>query len=317
MKPYVYRRDILGPEKTRTSWGPPEVGRLIVYRQTVWRVEGIVEVTELDDAERELWLEAGMPDLASWICRPYRLSVTYVGGRRPTGLKDEDRIAGVDAVQTFSVKVKARPRYRPWGWHVYAGERWPMCSCCGEPMPCDAEIEDQMVAAQAYELAQVEAKMPGACWACNEPITSRQKFVEYPGDNLDLPGAESPRFHQRAKCWWAATKYELRWIAIDPRHPRILTYPECGGWLIVHHDGSSECVDRSTGATGRLFRAPEPDCRGHDTHDHAGHAACYTDRCDRDCPREGHPGASPRKRRPRDPLLVLHRGEEQDPPTVA
>ncbi len=306
-RPYVYPRHILGPEKTRQTWGPPEVGRLMVYKQTVWRVVAIVEAAELDDTARDLWLAEGMPDLATWVCRPYRLEVSYVGGRRPEGLKVENRIPGVDADQIFGVTVKAQPPHRPWQWRVYAGERWPMCSCCGEPMPCDAELQDQMVAAQTFELAQLEAKMPGACWACNEPITVRQKFAEYPGDNLDRPGAEAPRFHLRARCWHAATQYELRWIAADPRNQRVLTYPKCGGWLIVHHDGSSECVDRSASAVvSGLFSPPEPDCRGHDTHDHSGHAACYGERCDRDCPREGHPGASPRRRRPRDTATPRH-----------
>src|SRR5205085_8291397 len=93
-------------------------------------------------------------------------------------------------------------------WHVYQDGRWPQCSCCGEPMPCRAELEDRQVTQSLDRIARLEAIPPGACWACAEPITRRQKVVTYPGENLDLPGGQQPYFHTRGQCRPSAERYE-------------------------------------------------------------------------------------------------------------
>lgn len=268
----------------RTRWMPlrtsgkhrPEKGKLIAYRHAVWRVAK-VETLPLSDADREVWLRHGMPDLDRWPDRPYRVVVDWVGGAQPSWNRDGDmRKHG-----TITVPAGAYV----W-WRVYPSDRWPQCSCCGEPMPCRAELEDEQVTASLDRVAKMEAIPPGACWACAEPITTRQKSVAYPGDNLDLPGAHAPSFHTRRSCLPDARDYEERWIAVDPRRERILTWPACGGSLIVHGDGSSECFGGAV------------ECRGHATHDHRHFQACYTQShgCPRECPREDHPGARPAPR---------------------
>jgi len=245
----------------------PPVGALVALGHGVWRVTAV----EHD---------------------PGRLHAEWVGGARPAWAEpDQPNLTGrIDDPRRGSC------------WYVYpASGRWPMCSCCGEPMPCRNEMQDRTV---GHALATVEkwaTRRPGGCWGCGEPITGRQKTVEYPGENLDLPGSDAPRFHTRRQCWGAATAYERRWIAVDPRRERILTYPRCDGILIVHGDGSSECTPGRN--VEGAEKTGEPDCRGHLTHDHGTYSACYVagrwfadpsewETCPRGCSRLGHPGTA-------------------------
>lgn len=275
----------------------PEAGRLIGMAHAVWRITGVVDLP-LSDADRDVWLDAGMPDVATWKGRPVRLDLVFVAGAKPDWAEGE---TVQDASLTFPAE---KSRYRAWHLYPLSG-RWPSCSCCGEPMPCRADVEDNEVSVSLKQVEYFVRRIPGNCWSCEEPISGRQKSVTYPGDNLDLPGAPSPIFHTRAKCWDAATRYELRWVAVDPRRERILTYPKCQGLLIVHADGATECLSEP----GPLGTAHErqPDCQGHATHDHGSVAACYVGDawfaseadmpgCPRGCDRERHPGASPPKR---------------------
>ena len=268
-------RDRWFPLRTRGK-DRPETGELIAHKHAVWRVVR-VEDLPLSDADRDVWLNAGMPDPEIWLARPYRITLDWVAGAKPPWAKDgDDRKRG-----TISVPARAHP----W-WHVYTSERWPQCSCCGEPMPCRAELEDEQVATSLDRVAKMEAIPPGACWACAEPISTRQKAVTYPGDNLNLPGAHAPSFHTRSNCLPAAHAYEERWVAADPRRERILTWPACNGSLIVHGDGSTECF-------GGVL-----ECRGHATHDHLHIQACFRQShgCPRECPTENHPGTRPAPR---------------------
>lgn len=252
-------------------------GQLIAHDHAVWRVVA-VEDADLTDADRDEWLDQGMPDLESWHGRPYTLTLDWVGGACPPWAET--------GVQSRRGTITA-PAGAYLSWNVYPGERWPQCSCCGEPMPCRAELEDRQVTAGLDRIAKLEAIPPGACWACNEPITGRQQAITYPGDNVDLPGGQQPTFHTgRRHCLPSAHAYEERWLAADPSRARILTWPPCNGSLIVHADGSSECFGGSR------------DCHGHSTHDHMLVSACYTQShgCGRGCSREGHPGCRPTPR---------------------
>jgi hypothetical protein len=287
---------------SRDSWVPlrtehkhrPEAGDLIAQDHAVWRVEQVADLP-LDDADRQKWLDHGMPDPETWPQRPYQVNAEWVGGKEPAWSKrGGSRKLGIIRV----------PAGKYTSWRVYQGERWPQCSCCGEPMPCRAELEDRQVTASLDSLARLEAIPPGACWACAEPITTRQKTVTYPGENLDLPGGQQVYFHTRRGCVRQAHEYEERWVAADPRRERILTWPHCDGILVVHADGSSECQPGQTQLRGEV--KPQPDCRGHLTHDHSAHQACYIGEsgCLRGCSPEGHPGTrtTPRPER-REPSV--------------
>ena len=291
----------------RTSNKPhPKPGQLIAHKHAVWRVDKVQDAP-LSDADRDKWLEAGMPDLSTWAGRPYRVDVDWVAGAKPDWLTPTETGGKMNI-----------PAGTYMDWQVYEGNRWPQCSCCGEPMPCRAELEDHQVITSLDRVAKMEAIPPGACWACAGPITTRQKSVTYPGDNIDLPGGQQPRFHTRASCRSTAERYEERWLAVDPRRERLLTWPSCPGLLLVHAYGDSECVaDRDP-----LGRDCEPvrDCRGHDTHNHRMLAACYTRDnyfgrpeagcCPRGCDPRNHVGAAPRPRPGREIRATLDTAEE-------
>ena len=296
------------PTGTRRTYGTPNVGDLIALRHGVWRVTEARDL-DLDDRDRQAWIEARMPDLAAWRDRPYGLDLKHVGGATPPDWGDSNGVTGASVeVHTWNTTWDL--------WDTYPSGRWPMCSCCGEPMPCRAELEDRQISYSLAVVADRESVLPGCCWACKEPVTHRQDSVTYPGDNLDLPGAPAPVFHTRAACWGSASRYELRWLAADPRRERILTYPKCGGILVVHADGSTECTP-GTSPTGAQVET-QPDCRGHLTHDHGTMTACYVGGnwyareggfpgCPRGCKQDGHPGTRtgrrPKRRTPNQPAL--------------
>lgn len=296
------------PLLAAAQYRPPAPGDLVARDHAVWRVLEVVDLP-LTGADRELWLEAGMPDLPAWKGRPCVVALDFVAGARPAWAPPEGAVPGGKVTLTAQ-------RYTGQEWRVYPSSgRWPACSCCGDPMPCRTELQDEEVGRSLEQVEEFSRRLPGCCWACEEPISSRQRSVTYPGDNLDLPGGHEPHFHTRSLCRGRAERYELRWIATDPRRERILTYPLCGGILVVHGDGSTECQ------SGRdpmfdLERPTQRDCDGHLTHDHAVHTACYlggewfartTDAsaCPRGCVRDGHPGTRTTPRPDRRPHVRL------------
>jgi hypothetical protein len=298
----MIRRDWY-PSLTQSRYDRPEAGQVIAYRHAVWKVTQVKDVP-LGDDDKELWLKRGMPDLETWRGRPYKVSVGWLGGAKPSWFDE------VGEIKTGSVVIAAEAYMT---WYVYDDGRWPQCSCCGEPMPCRAALEDEQVNSSLDRVAKLEAIPPGVCWACSEPITTRQKSVTYPGDNIDLPGGQEPSFHTRQQCRGSAERYERKWIAADPRRERILTWPKCGGILVVHADGSSDCVSGRSPLGGDEC-VSQPDCEGHLTHDHGSIRACYVHedymrpsawgegRCPRGCDPASHHGtrmlSRPERREP-------------------
>lgn len=257
----------------------PEVGDLVPMNHGVWRITGVDDQPILEDADRDAWVSAGMPDIDTWRYRPYRVEATHVGGYISEKLAKKRR--GV---------IRVGPSTPYISWDYYPGGRWPQCSCCGEPMPCRAELQDRAVDQAQERMATIEKRMPGCCWSCEEVITRRQRRVTYPGINLDHPTGPTVMFHLRQSCVGGAYRYEARWLEAGVGRERVLTYPKCAGQLIVHHDGTTEC------------HGGDQDCWGHETHDHSRHTACFVQGhgCGRDCPREGHPGTRMNTRRPRE-----------------
>lgn len=299
------------PLRATPSTDIPTKGDLVAIAHSVWRITDVTGRT-FDDTDERRWVAAGRPDRATWRERPYHLTGIFLGGSLPDWGQqyqgEEGNLQGIFA----GVGVQTR-------WFVYTGGRWPRCSCCGEPMPCRAELQDLQVKDAVDQLNMFAARVAGSCWACAEPITRRQEVVVYDGDNLDYPAGPVIRFHTRAACAEGAREYERRWLAADPTRSRVLTWPDCAGMLVVHHDGSSQCL---TGPDGKTHIG-EPGCRGHLTHDHKTSSACYGNwvwpqegNCPRGCAKEGHPGVehTPRPARPvaggQLPLLPLT-GDQQ------
>lgn len=160
-------------------------------------------------------------------------------------------------------------------------EHFAVCHSCGELAPC-REHERGLYAAREAERMEHELKLlPGCCPACQEPITSRQQTIDFPGEHVFNPFMPSdPVFHTRRKCLGGARRYENAWVAADPTRPRSLLTMYCEGTVIVHQDGSAEC-----------FGAANSDCPSVHA-DHRCYAACYTESqgCGRGCSRIGHPG---------------------------
>lgn len=260
----------------------PEPGQLIVHTRTrkAWRVISIDDIHPANWTQptHGVWESEGQPDPLTWPGRERRILVEPPRNPQPDG-KDRRGI-----------------RVHPW-WRD--GEEWrpltdpyPVCPDCALVWPCPCDDRNKVTAQAMAELDRLGAIMPGCCWHCAEPITSRQDAVTYPGDNLDLPGGHPVRFHTRRGCAHAAKAYELRWIDADPRRERVLTWPQCGATLIVHRDGSTECD--GDGAA--------PDCGGYATHDHRNRSACYAATrggCARGCSPTGHPGTRTPPRPPR------------------
>jgi len=277
----VTRWNALGAQRLYGG-GRPQVGDLVPMEHAVWRVVSVHDEPVLADDDLAAWQREGMPDLDTWRGRPYTVAAVHVGGVTPQHEALRNGKPGI-------MRIHPRTSGRGFSWQTYPNGRWAKCSCCGEPMPCRAELTDRTVDAAEERVVAFERRLPGCCWSCEEPITSRQRTVAYPGTNLDLPTAPAPRFHTRLRCLDAAEAYEARWLKDDPRRARVLTWPACKGTLVVHHDGSTEC------------HGGRDDCWGHDDSDHGNRTACIfqSHGCGRGCTSEGHPGCRPRPRAPR------------------
>jgi len=243
----------------------PAIGSLVAYDFQPHRVlsHDPVHNANWTEQERDAWMQAGMPD--PWPLAPVRVAVENL----TTGKRYGFRIPPV--------------HFLPYGWLPALPEHYAVCWQCGDLAPCreveaQGEAEREMVVFD--KLANV---MPGCCWSCSEPITSRQHATTFAGPNLLLPTAPAdPSFHLRRDCRSGAAKYEEMWVAADPTRSRSLLTLTCTGTVVVHHDGSAEC-----------FGAVESDCPSVYA-GHRSHTACYSWNldCPRGCPKAGHPGCA-------------------------
>ena len=111
------------------------------------------------------------------------------------------------------------------GWRVLP-EHYAVCSRCGEPMPC-RELRGQWRANWELKRARELMSIPeGACWYCRKPISSRQRSVTFPGDNLKLPGGPPVMFHIGIyECRRSALDYQEKWVKAEPgREPFLERY---------------------------------------------------------------------------------------------
>jgi hypothetical protein len=252
----------------------PPVGVLVAMGRKPWRIVSVedVEPGDWDDAARDQW-DRGAGGLGrpadgspqSWGRRPFRVRAVPVGGG-PVG----------------SMLVNPQ-QYVSW---VVLPEHYAVCVSCGELAPCLAHTSMLQAEAAMVRLEREMALLPGCCPACQEPITSRQESVTFPGENLLLlTGDPGPTFHLRSRCRGGAEQYEEMWVRADPTRPRSLLTMFCEGTLIVHHDGSGEC-----------FGAVGSDCPSIYAR-HRTVTACFVQShgCGRGCSMAGHPGTRLRK----------------------
>jgi hypothetical protein len=211
----------------RREWRYLLPGDLVVFERKVQRVREVrpVPVIDWDEDDREAYKtwnrdKAGEED---WRFRPVYLLVVPVRGGKSRHLK---------------VRPSAGLHRGAYVLHPH----YPVCVDCGEPWPCPEIGINREVKEQSAEVERLSRVMPGCCWNCGKPVTSRQKSIAFEGENLLLPGAPSVVFHMRGGspyCSSAAVSYEKKWVAADPgRHPRLY----CPGRLIVHVD-APECTE--------------------------------------------------------------------------
>lgn len=181
-----------------------------------------------------------------------------------------------DPEQHLGSVIEGRPLFR------HLGEHFEVCNKCFELTPC-TEVRSQRQARREMLQLEKALKVPdGACPACSEPITHRQKTLVFPGPNLLNPfGAPDVVFHSRQKCRTAAANYEDKWVEAESGRERSLLTLKCKGHLIVHTNGTAQC--------DRNVLCPHVHAQ------HSRYSACYVH--DGQCPIcptfEGHPGTSP------------------------
>lgn len=162
-------------------------------------------------------------------------------------------------------------------------EHFSVCHCCGEVPPCLASEQDRYAREQAQLMAKRMAVPDGCCMACSEPISTRQKTLWFPGTNVWNPfGAPGVRFHARRGCRSTAARYEEAWIAAEEGRERSTLTLKCTGSVIVHEDGTAECLSRNDGS----------ECPSiHAWHGYIGACHASSHGCGRGCSPDQHPGA--------------------------
>lgn len=113
-------------------------------------------------------------------------------------------------------------------WWRILPEHHAVCSRCGEPMPCRHLRQMSQANAALKRARRLMAIPEGACWACEKPISARQKAVTFPGDNLRLPGGPPVMFHAGIQeCRIDAIRYQDdEWVKAEPGREPFLTWWE-------------------------------------------------------------------------------------------
>lgn len=168
----------------------------------------------------DLWLEADMPDVATWIKRPMRVQGFW-------------QTPEPDSRSHSTVAPAAHD------WDLLP-EHFSVCRLCHELPPCRHVHNDAVMSRASRKMAQDMAIVPGLCHGCREPITKRQKSFTFPGSNLIRPdlGDHSAIFHTRSKCYGALTSYDKRWAAAESDRTRLFF---CEGTRTTHHTGDVDC----------------------------------------------------------------------------
>jgi hypothetical protein len=209
----------------RRAWRDLVPGDRLELDREVWRVREVrlVPVADWDEGDQRGYqaINGARESEEDWQFRPVYLVLAPARGGKLR-------------------HVKVRPYRGPRAYVLPS--HYPVCSECGDPWPCrDLEI-DAEAGKQMAEVARLESILPGCCWKCGEPVTSRQKSIAFEGENLLLPGGPPVVFHLRRGspyCSSAAVDYDKRWVAAEEgRHPRLY----CPGRLVVHVDGR-ECSE--------------------------------------------------------------------------
>jgi len=239
----------------------PDVGDLIALDHAAWRVMHVITDDTLTERE-ENWVNGYRPEIRAGHM-PFKVSL-----RREHGPKHENENSKQDIALRCSASF--------YGFDTYETDRVPLCSCCSDPWPCRMLIAEDKAKTAAREMEAEMKLLPGCCPACTEPVTSRQKSITFPGENVRNPFMVDPVFHLRRQCRSGAASYEDAWAKADPSRPRSLLTLKCEGHLIACGDGYAECHGAED--------CPSVYAR------HRSMSSCYTQShgCGRQCGSYGH-----------------------------
>lgn len=242
-------RDIAEWRPSARGIGRPRVARhgpgdLVGLYYATWQVVDVTPVEDYDlsdDERRHMGLFK--PD-ARESRRPY-----YVVLRHERGplLVPTKRLH--DGVHTLHLRLNEG------GSLPALPDRYPVCSCHGDPWPCRDQVRDWAAEQEGVRLERLLASVaPGVCAGCLEPITHRQDKLSFPEEHALIPGAPGPTYHAgRAECWWSARRYETEHrLRLDPDAERLAS---CPGHAYYHAlGGTLDCTagDLCTGHHGPI-----------------------------------------------------------------
>lgn len=251
------------PEGTDSGWTAsrrrPDVGELVAWD---WRAWEVMHVRVLDPTDEETERLDHYPKPVQALLLPYAITLRRVHGAPAKG----ENSVGDIGLRIPVGSSASFPRY--------TDNRVPLCSCCSHPWPCRENVDGVRAAAELEKAEREMRLLPGCCPACQEPITARQKTISFPGPYVRNPLAPSdPSYHLRRACRSEAARYEELWVTAEPGRRRSLLTLKCDGSVIVHGDGTGECI----GAT-------DSDCPSIYAW-HGTWSACYLQShgCPRDC----------------------------------
>lgn len=201
--------------------GNPEIGALVAVDHAVYRVREIRPKPGVD------WDEQAVEYVKHYGTKAAPVNVIV----RPARIAGDDpKLRGKDIhLRAYSQLTR---------WWVYPHEHYPICSGCGEPMPCRETLAIEASARAAKFMGRYE--LPGVCPACGSPVTKRQGFRTF-DENLYVPLGPPVTFHAgRRACWDGLVDYEEAWVKVDPEN-RKRRY-RCDGTLTTHSTTEYECT---------------------------------------------------------------------------
>ena len=172
---------------------------------------------------------------------------------RPPG--PEFDLAQFNQIISYPTPHSARPGIEsaPFGI-VVLDEPYPVCSHCGELMPCTEEWVETLVARDIEKTARYQN--PAICPACEEPITTRQKTVTF-DTNLYVPLGPPVTYHLRQKCLYKAITYEKEVAKATGIDPRL----SCSGYLTLHCLLPDQCTNPTCPGPDARHRGWDAICR--------------------------------------------------------
>jgi heme/copper-type cytochrome/quinol oxidase subunit 2 len=155
----------------------------------------------------------GLPQPGATVAFEHRVwEVVSVVPAPPANGDVEDRL---DAM-THEVLLRARtgedtelgvPVHGYCWWWTYPEARFPVCSCCGGPPPCQAQLANTAVETELARMRRFE--QPGVCPACGGRVAEGRLAIFE--QNLAVPLGPPVTFHlDDPDCRRAAEAYRAR-----------------------------------------------------------------------------------------------------------